>query len=344
MAALAAVVATVTGTVFAVALLRRWARRGRTRASLWWGLSLVQFAVASAALLLGEVLGWSAPVFRVFYLFGAVTNVLWLGLGTVAINARRRGVTTTVGALLLVTAALCAWGASAGDAALWTPSVVVAGALGAACLLPTARLVDRVSAAVVVCFTAVATVAVLGGEVVAAVPVDALPEGRELFGLGVRGLAVAGNAVGSVVVVVGALASSAHVVWRRPDREADALLSGVTLTDRSWFAATAEWLFAGRRGAPLAGNVVRGNLLIAGGVGLAAASALFAYLSEVAGALVGVRLEDTETTGHAVGLAVGVVVMYAGFRRTLRPVEQQPATADAGRSRGTSHGHGSAAP
>ena len=90
-------------------------------------------------------------------------------------------------------------------------------------------------------------------------------------------------------------------MWRRPDREADELLRSVDVAHRSWFAATAEWLFAGRRGAARAGNVVRGNLLIA--------------------------LTDAETTGHAIGLAIGVVVMYAGFRRTLQPVESAPVAA-----------------
>ena len=156
MATLASLVATVVGTAFAVALLRRWAVRGRTPASLWWGLSLVQFALASAALLLGEVLGWSGPVFRAFYLFGAVTNVLWLALGTVVINARRRGVVLTLGTVLLLTAALTGWGAAAADTALWLPSTVVATALAVACLLPLASSVQRWSAVVVVVFTAAA--------------------------------------------------------------------------------------------------------------------------------------------------------------------------------------------
>lgn len=324
MAALASLVATVVGTVFTVALLRRWAQRGRTPASLWWGLSLAQFAIASAALLLGQLFGWNAVLFRVFYLFGAVTNVLWLGLGTVAINARRRGVTLTLGVVLGLTAGLGAWGAAAGDAALWLPTVATAGVLGAVCLVPRARLVQRGAALAVVVFTLVATAAVVSAGFVAVLPTSGLPEGRELFPLVVRGLAVAGNAVGSVVVVVGALASSAHVVWRRPDRADDVLLRDVNLTDRSWFAATAEWIFAGRRGAARAGNVVRGNLLIALGVFVAAASALFAYVSEFLGALVGLELSDVETTGHAIGIALGVVVMHAGFRRTLQPVETRP--------------------
>lgn len=330
MAAFASLVATVVGTVFAVALLRRWSSRGRTPASLWWGLALVQFAVASAALLVGEVLGWSGPVFRVFYLLGAVTNVLWLALGTVAINARRRGVTLTLGVLLLVTAVVCGWaamGAAEGRAALWWPSVAVAAALAGACLLPTARATARTAAVLVVAFSLTATVLVVGTAFVAPLPTEGLPEGRALFPLLVRGFAVAGNAVGSIVVVLGALASSAHVVWRRPEREADALLGGVTLRDRTWFAATAEWLFAGRRGAERASHVVRGNLLIALGVTLAAMSAAFAYLGELVGQVIGVTLTDAETTGHAVGIAIGVTVMYAGFRRTLQPVERAPAAA-----------------
>ncbi len=324
MATLASLVATVVGTVFAVALLQRWHARGRTPASLWWGLSLVQFALASAALLLGQVLGWNGPLFRVFYLFGAVTNVLWLALGTIVINARRRPVLQVLAAVLALTAALAGWGATGSQPALWLATAVLSGVLAVVLALPAAATVQRGSAGVVVVFTLVAAAAVTAAAFVVPLPAVGLPEGRELFPLGVRGLAVAGNTVGSVVVVVGALASSAHVVWRRPDHEADALLRGVSVRDRSWFAATAEWLFAGRRGAARAGNVVRGNLLIALGVLLAAASALFAYVSEFLGALVGVTLTDAETTGHAIGLAVGVVVMYAGFRRTLQPVETPP--------------------
>ncbi len=321
MATFASLVAAGVGAVFATALLRRWHDRGRTPASLWWGLSLAQFAVASAALLLGQVLGWSGPVFRVFYLFGAVTNVLWLALGTVAVNARRRPVLRVLAGVLALTAGLAGWGATGEQPALWLATAVLAGVLAVVLVLPRSRTVQRACAVVVVAFTVVAAVAVAAAPFVVDLPATGLPEGRELFPLAVRGLAVAGNTVGSVLVVVGALASSAHVVWRRPDPDADALLRGVTVRDRSWFAATAEWVFAGRRGAARAGNVVRGNLLIALGVLLAAASALFAYVSEFLGALVGLTLTDAETTGHAIGLAVGVVVMYAGFRRTLQPVE-----------------------
>jgi hypothetical protein len=323
-AALASLVATAVGAIFAVALLRRWAERGRTPASLWWGLSLAQFALASAALLLGQLVGWNAALFRLFYLFGAVTNVLWLGLGTIAINARRRGVMVTLAGVLVLAAVLAARGTAAGDPALWLPSTVVAALLATACSLPRAALVQRASAGLVIAFSVVAATAVGLTGFTAPLASSGLPEGRELFPLLVRGLAVAGNAVGSIVVIVGAVASSAHVVWRRPDRSEDVLLREIDLTDRSVLAAAAAWIFAGRRGAVRSGNVVRGNLLIALGVLVAAASALFAYVGEFLGALVGIELADAETTGHAVGIALGVVVMYAGFRRTLQSVETAP--------------------
>lgn len=326
-------VATVISAVFAAALLRRWASRGRTPAALWWGIALVQFCLASAALLAGEVLGWNGPVFRVFYLFGAVTNVLWLGLGTIVINARRRVPTVVTGSVVLLAGLLSLRGATGPDPALWWPSVVMGIVLGATMLLPAARVVQRGAFVAVLGFTVVAAAAVVSADLVAAMPAEGLPEGRDLFPVMVRGLAVAGNAIGSVIVVVGALASSAHAVWRRPDRGADAALRDVRIADRSIAAAIADWVFAGRRGTARAGNVVRGNLLIAAGVALAAMSAVFAYLGSFLSGLIGVELTDAETTGHAVGLAIGVLVMYRGFRRTLAPVEATgttPAPADAG--------------
>ena len=334
MAVLASLVATVVGAVFSAALLRRWAARGRTRASLWWGLALVQFALASGALLLGQLAGWNAALFRAFYLFGAVTNVLWLALGSVVVNARRAPVLRALAVVLAVTGALAAWGAAGGEAVLWLPTAALAAVLAVALALPRAGTVQRSTAVVVMLFSLVAAVLVATAPFEVPLATSGLPEGREVFPPQVRGMAVAGNTVGSVLVVVGALVSSAHVVWSRPDRDADRLLRDVDVLHRSWFAATAEWLFAGRRGAARAGHVVRGNLLIALGVLLAAASALFAYVSEFLGGVVGITLTDAETTGHAIGLAIGVVVMYAGFRRTLGPVAPNqptsPTTASGG--------------
>jgi hypothetical protein len=59
------------------------AQRTGSVALAMWSFALLQFAVASAALAWGVALGWSGAVFRLFYVFGAVVNVIWLALGTI---------------------------------------------------------------------------------------------------------------------------------------------------------------------------------------------------------------------------------------------------------------------
>ena len=67
----------------------RWLQ-GRRRQELAWSVSLAMFTLGSAALWLGATNGWDAPVFRAFYLFGAILNVPFLALGTVYLLGSRR--------------------------------------------------------------------------------------------------------------------------------------------------------------------------------------------------------------------------------------------------------------
>jgi hypothetical protein len=71
---------------FAFSTWDRWLRRRRAH-ELAWTIAMVLFAVASIALWWAESRGWSEPSFRVFFAFGAVINVPWLGLGTVFLLA-----------------------------------------------------------------------------------------------------------------------------------------------------------------------------------------------------------------------------------------------------------------
>jgi hypothetical protein len=315
-AVVSSLVATVVSAVFALQLLRRYAerrpapgatRRGRGRgtpATLYWAIALILFAVASGALAVGVVAGWGEGRFRLFYLFGAVLNVPWLALGNVAVNARRRPVNVTTGAVALVVAVLSVRGALGVQPGLWWPSVALAGAVGLPLVTLRGRALTRAVLAVVVAFTAVATVAVVTADLVATLPATGLPEGSELFPETVRGLAVAGNSVGAVLVVVSALASSAHVVWRPPEAEQVEVFRTIG-RERTYADALSRWVFSGRRGARGVSHVVRGNLLIAAGVVVAALGGALSFLGD--------------TTGHAVGLAIGVTVMYLGFVRTTRP-------------------------
>lgn len=94
-----AFLATAIATWFALATARR-AGRERPHA-VAWTVALAMYAAASAALATGASTGWDAGTFRVFYLFGAVLNVAWLGLGTVWLLAPRRVARAATTGLLL---------------------------------------------------------------------------------------------------------------------------------------------------------------------------------------------------------------------------------------------------
>jgi len=75
-------VATLVSAAFALCTWERWRARGRGH-DLAWTQSLVMFAAGSLAYWAAGAGGWTAGVFRAFYLFGAILNVPYLALGTV---------------------------------------------------------------------------------------------------------------------------------------------------------------------------------------------------------------------------------------------------------------------
>ena len=79
-------VAAAASAAFAVAVLRQYAARRRPY-QLAWGIALSMFTVASLALTVGVVAGWTPVSFKLYYLFGAVLNVPWLALGTMELLA-----------------------------------------------------------------------------------------------------------------------------------------------------------------------------------------------------------------------------------------------------------------
>jgi hypothetical protein len=87
-AALAAA-ATLVACAFAISTGDRWLQRRRPHDGAWT-VSLVFFAVGSAALWWAQARGWSLASFRVFFLMGAILNVPWLALGSVYLLFGRR--------------------------------------------------------------------------------------------------------------------------------------------------------------------------------------------------------------------------------------------------------------
>jgi hypothetical protein len=173
-------VAVVASAAFAVAVLRQYATRRRPQ-QLAWGVALIMFAVASLALTVGVTAGWSPLTFKLYYLFGAILNVPWLALGTVQLLASRRG--------------------GPGDHRGGPP---------------VDRRVARAYLAGLALFTVTSVVLVaLAGVQQGDLAGRRLPEGREFLPVPVRVLAVAGNTVGTLVVVGGALASGLAMRHRR---------------------------------------------------------------------------------------------------------------------------------
>ncbi len=306
MAFVASLVATVVSAVFAARLVRRWVAGGRTNpAMLAWSISIVMFSVASLMLLLGVVVGWSEPSFHVFYLFGAVLNVPWLALGSVLVNARAPFTSRATGVVTLLVGLAFLPGVLRADPLAYAGAVVgiVWGLLQ---IEATPHRVRRGSATLLVGWSLVAAVVVLSSDL-GALPTDGLPEGREVFGVWARSFAVGGNAVGSLVVIVGALVAVGNLGWQAlgasrrrvvgsqvRERPVDGLAVGVL---DGWRALAP----AGLR------DLAVGNLLIALGVVFAAGSGgMFSFLGD--------------TTAHAVGLGVGVLIMFSGFDRTARGV------------------------
>lgn len=80
-----AAVSTVCSSLFAIATAQR-AGSGRGPHQWAWTVSMVWFALASAALAVGVSTGWDGATYRVFYAGGAILSVPWLALGTVFLH------------------------------------------------------------------------------------------------------------------------------------------------------------------------------------------------------------------------------------------------------------------
>lgn len=74
---------------FALALADQWRER-RQPFQLAWAVGMSSFGIASGCEALAAALGWSEPLYRTWYLAGAVWTAGWLGLGTAFLLGRTR--------------------------------------------------------------------------------------------------------------------------------------------------------------------------------------------------------------------------------------------------------------
>lgn len=75
--------------VFAVLVADQWVRR-RQPYQLVWTIGLLWYGISAGTEFLGGAFGWSEPLYRAWYLIGAVYVAGWLGLGTAYLLARTR--------------------------------------------------------------------------------------------------------------------------------------------------------------------------------------------------------------------------------------------------------------
>lgn len=75
--------------VFALFLLDQWMER-RKPYQLIWMLGMVWYGIAAGTEFMGGAFGWSEPLYRAWYLTGAVWVAGWLGLGTMYLLAKTR--------------------------------------------------------------------------------------------------------------------------------------------------------------------------------------------------------------------------------------------------------------
>jgi hypothetical protein len=75
--------------VFFVFLIDQWRERRRPY-QLIWAIGMLWYAISAGTEFLGGAFGWSEPLYRLWYLIGAVWVAGWLGLGTVYLLGRTR--------------------------------------------------------------------------------------------------------------------------------------------------------------------------------------------------------------------------------------------------------------
>ena len=75
--------------VFFILLIDQWRERRRAY-QLIWAAGMLWYALSAGTEFLGGALGWSEPLYRAWYLIGAIWVAGWLGLGTSFLLARTR--------------------------------------------------------------------------------------------------------------------------------------------------------------------------------------------------------------------------------------------------------------
>jgi hypothetical protein len=102
------IVTTFVALGFTAVLWRRYRERGGAHL-LWWGLGTLTYAAGTLTESLTTLIGWQEPVFRAWYITGALLGGAPLATGTVYLLCSRRvanRLTLLVGSVVLIAALL----------------------------------------------------------------------------------------------------------------------------------------------------------------------------------------------------------------------------------------------
>ena len=75
--------------VFALFLLDQWLERRRPY-QLIWTIGMLWYGISAGTEFWGAAFGWGEPLYRAWYLTGAIYVAAWLGLGTMLLLGKTR--------------------------------------------------------------------------------------------------------------------------------------------------------------------------------------------------------------------------------------------------------------
>jgi len=84
------ILSTIVAVAFTVTLYKRWKQNPSARYLMWWTIGIAMFGVGTLMEALTTVFGWSEPVFRAWYISGALLGGAPLATGTVYLIMPKR--------------------------------------------------------------------------------------------------------------------------------------------------------------------------------------------------------------------------------------------------------------
>ena len=105
-----ALLAAIAATAFSVDLWLAYRARPRPHI-VGYGIGMTMFALATWAFYVGLAFGWNGQLYRTFFLFGAILNILFLALGSMFLVVGRRSghvMAIALGALTAISTTLTA--------------------------------------------------------------------------------------------------------------------------------------------------------------------------------------------------------------------------------------------